>query len=225
MIKTKEEHAKPKSMRPWEVVRTEILTKRGLAGRHWYAAHCVGAPDAKVRDVVKRISDWDIYIPQCLELRATPKRLLAPSQRNSGVPIMRSVEVALFPRYPFLRLDLCDPRCHEVFKLLGVQGLICDGESSVPQPAYIDDVAIDELMARERNGEIVAGVSLKQFMYEVGEQVRIRNGSFAGFNGSVETVPDVPVDKLDQSARLSIWVFLFGRQNLVELSIADIEKL
>lgn len=213
----------PKSTRCWEIVRAEIMPHDGK-GVHWYSVHCAGSPDDRLKEVVTRIG-WEIYMPTCMELRAVPKRQLPPSQRNSPFPVRKPTEVKMFPRYPFLRFDLRDDKRHDVFTLLGVQGMICDESAGKPQPAYIHESVINAFKSTEETGSIPLGTTVKQLAFAIGEAVRISYGPFAGQNATVEDIPDVPIERLDENSRLRLLISLFGRATPIEISIADIERL
>jgi len=216
-------YPEPKSERSWLETKMEIAPSP-TRGIHWYVVHCAGVLDEILIATVKKLG-WPVLIPSCMELRAVPKRRLTASQRNNPFPVKRPQRVAMFPRYPFLQFDLRDPLRHEVFALLGVQGMICDGSGNRPHPAYVHDEVINKFQAKETGGTIPLGTTVRQLFYKAGEEVRITSGPFSGMNATVDELPDVPIERLDETARLGLLVHVFGQMTPVELSLADIEKL
>jgi transcriptional antiterminator NusG len=59
----------------------------------------------------------------------------------------------------------------------------------------------------------------------LGETMRITDGPFAGFNGVVATLPNVPIGTLDESTRVGLLVEAFGRRSPIEFEFGQLEKL
>jgi transcriptional antiterminator NusG len=124
----------------------------------------------------------------------------------------------------FVRFDALDGRWFDLFHLIGIHGVLCDGGTK-PQPAPVPDEAIAAFMGLEVDGLIPGGVSVRKMAYAIGEKIKVGNGPFAGFDAWVETVPDKALDELDGTERLTVLIGLFGGRVPVELEIGDVEKL
>lgn len=201
----------------------ELMREAPLSGLCWYAVHCAGSSDARVEKASELI-EWESYAPKTREMKLVPKRKLTPSQRNSHVPIMRPHEVPLFPRHMFLRFDVQDDRCGDMFRLFGVQGILCD-PSGMLRPAPIHDLCIAALKAQEVDGVIPSKATIKRLVFAIGERVRINDGPFIGHHGTVEHLSETPIEELDGSQRLKLLVAMFGGLAPVEVPLSSIEKL
>jgi len=167
--------------------------------------------------------DTSVYYPMVRELRPVPKRKLAPYLRDSPFAPLESSVFPLWPRYFFVKLSLTDGEWCKVFKEAQVRGMVCDSDGT-RLPAEVIDCNIEALRAQEIDGAIPSTATIKRIVYEVGQEVRIIAGPLQGHDGIVEQVPDIPVEQLDETARLRLLVNMFGGKSVVELSITDIEK-
>ena len=106
--------------------------------------------------------------------------------------------------------DLSDEAYHLVKNTPKVTGFL--GSGSKPMPVSEREVA-------RIIGAIEEGVERPKptIRFEIGESVRVIDGPFASFNGSVEQVDE-------DRARLRVTVSIFGRATPVELEYAQVEK-
>ncbi|MDR0528169.1 MAG: transcription termination/antitermination protein NusG [Zoogloeaceae bacterium] len=120
-------------------------------------------------------------------------------------------ERKFFPGYVLVEMEMNDETWHLVKNIPRVLGFI-GGTSMKPSPVPEKDV--DALLL-----QMQAGVEKPRpkVLFEVGQMVRIKEGPFTDFQGSVE---DVNYEK----SRLSVSVSIFGRSTPVELEFAQVEK-
>lgn len=197
-----------------------------IDGTYWHVGFSVNDSMDRALETLRQVyGNEQIYYPHVRELRPVPKRRLTGSRRSGPFAVLEPVLVPLFPRYFFAKFSLTDGKWHDLFGLAHIRGLVCDNAGGRPMPAPVDDSIVAKLKGMQIDGAIPSTATIKQIAYELGEQVRITAGPLEGLNGTVERLPDVPIEQLDESARLRLLVSLFGRRSVIELAITDIEKL
>ena len=108
-------------------------------------------------------------------------------------------------------MELDDDTWHLVKETSRVMGFI-GGKADNPAP--ISDKAADIILQRvQDSGEMPR----PKTMFEAGEMVRVTDGPFNDFNGTVE---EVNYDK----SKLRVAVSIFGRSTPVELDFTQVEK-
>lgn len=115
-----------------------------------------------------------------------------------------------YPGYVMLKMILTDDSWHLVQSIPRVTGFV--GGKSRPAPMR-DSEAEKILQMMEQRQE----QPRPKFKFERGDEVRVIDGPFSGFNGVVE---DVNYDK----GKLRVSVSIFGRQTPVELDFVQVSK-
>lgn len=123
----------------------------------------------------------------------------------------RTSERKFFPGYVLVKMEMSDETWHLVKNVPKVSGFI-GGSGTKPTP-------ITEKEANAILHQVQEGVEKPRpkFTFQPGEMVRIKEGPFADFNGTVE---DVNFEK----SKLKVNVSIFGRQTPVELDFGQVEK-
>lgn len=124
----------------------------------------------------------------------------------------RKSERKFFPGYVLVQADMDEEVWHLVNSVPRVIGFV-GGKSDRPSP--ISEREANQILNRIAQAE--EGPRLK-VLYEVGEEVRVIDGPFNEFNG---TVTEVDSDK----GRIKVSVMIFGRATPVDLEFSQVEKL
>lgn len=174
--------------------------------KRWYVVHAYSGFEKSVqRALTERISRaamqdkfGQILVPveEVVEMRAGQKHT---SERK------------FFPGYVLVEMDMDDDSWHLVKSTPKVTGFV-GGTATKPTPISAKEV--DKIMQQVQDG---VEKPRPKVLFEVGEMVRVKDGPFADFNGSVEEVNY-------EKSRLRVSVTIFGRATPVELEFAQVEK-
>ena len=123
----------------------------------------------------------------------------------------RTSERKFFPGYVLVQMDLNDESWHLVKNVPRVSGFI---GGTLTKPAPLTDAEAQGILQQVKIG---AEQPRPKFSFQPGELVRVVDGPFADFNGTVE---DVNYEK----SKLRVAVSIFGRSTPVELDFGQVDK-
>lgn len=175
------------------------------SAKKWYVIQTYSGFEAKVRDALQqRIKQFamedrfgEILLPSETVTEARPGGKTRVRQKLS------------LPSYLFVEMEMGEDAWHVVKDTPKVTGFIGN-----QNPQEVPTSQIDNL----RRGIVEGAAKPKpRLSFEVGEEVRVLDGAFANFTG---TVDDVNMDK----QKLKVKVSIFGRPTSVELDFAVVEK-
>ena len=173
----------------------------------WYAVHAYSNFENKVAESIREQAKQR-------GLDSLFEEILVPIEKVVEVRRGRKVEGErkLFPGYVLVKMDLTDEAYHLIKNTPKVTGFLGSDNKPMPLPD-----AEAQLLIRQMQEGIERG-PVSSVTFEIGEQVRVSDGPFASFNGTVEEV--------DQArSRLKVAVSIFGRATPVELEFGQVEKL
>jgi len=172
--------------------------------RAWYVIHCYSGYENKVRhNLEQRIetmgmkdSIFDVVIPTQEEIEVRDGK-------------RRSIERHVFPGYVLINMKMEEESWYVVRNTPGVTGFV--GMGNEPSPLPPQEVA--QILKR-----MEAEAPTIKVTYKTGEKVRIIDGPFNDFHG---TVDEIDMDR----SKVRIMVNFFGRSTPVELDFLQVESV
>lgn len=174
--------------------------------KRWYVVHAYSGFEKRVASSLQ----------EQVELRGMQDRfgeILVPTE--SVVEMRdgkkRKSERKFYPGYVLVEMEMDDETWHLVKETPRVMGFI---GGTPEKPAPLTQREADGILQRVQEG---VEKPTQKTIYEPGEVVRVTDGPFADFNGTVEKVNY-------EKNRLQVSVSIFGRATPVELEFTQVEK-
>ncbi|MCK9603839.1 MAG: transcription termination/antitermination protein NusG [Candidatus Omnitrophica bacterium] len=174
--------------------------------KNWYVVHTQTGLEEKVKtslenklaalgmgDVVSKVI---IPTEQISEIRSGKKKI---SQRK------------FFPGYLLVEMELTEQTYLFIKKTPGVTGFIGLGKRPMPLP----QTEVDSILKRTQDTQVKPSPKIA---FEKGEQVRVKEGPFVNFNGTIDEIHP-------EKGKLKVNVSIFGRATPVELEYWQVEKI
>ncbi len=188
---------------------SEAGTQTGIgahADARWYIVHTYSNFEKKVSEEIKRqakLQDLEDLVADVI----VPTEDVIEVRRGQKV----NSERKFLPGYVLLHAKLTDEVYHLVKNVAKVTGFL--GQNNKPMPLRQGEV--DRILNQVSEG---AEHPKSTISFEIGEQVRVADGPFTSFTGTVEEVDE------DRS-RVKVAVSIFGRATPVELEYTQVEKM
>ena len=172
----------------------------------WYIVHAYSNFEKKVAESIKEQAAQRGLSSQFEEI-LVPTEHIVEIRRGRKI----SSERKFFPGYVLVKCFLSDEVYHLIKNTPKVTGFL--GADKKP-------MAIPDSEAERIKGQVAEGVERPKasISFEIGETVRVADGPFASFNGTVEDIDE-------GRSRVKVAVSIFGRATPVELEYAQVEKV
>ncbi|MEX8496383.1 MAG: transcription termination/antitermination protein NusG [Leptothrix ochracea] len=173
----------------------------------WYVVHAYsGMEKAVERNLRERIERSG--------MQAKFGRILVPTEEVVEVKNGKKTvtERRFFPGYVLVEMAMEDDTWHLVKNTSKVTGFVGGAKN---RPAPVSEHEVMKIVNQMQEG---AEKPRPKVEWEVGEVVRVKDGPFTDFNGSIE---EVNYDK----SKLRVSVTIFGRATPVELDFDQVEKV
>jgi len=172
----------------------------------WYVSHVYSGFEKKVATAIREQAEQKGLADQFEEI-LVPTEEVVEVRRGAKV----NSERKFFPGYVLVKMDMDDTTWHLVRNTAKVTGFL--GGRGRPSP-------ITEAEAARIMHQVQEGIERPKpsITFEIGEQVRVCDGPFTSFNGTVEDVDE-------EKSRVKVAVSIFGRATPVELEYTQVEKV
>lgn len=177
-----------------------------MANKKWYIVHVYSGFEGKVKTALEE------------RIQSSP---LADKFGKVLVPTEEVVELVkgkrktssrkFYPGYILVQMEMNNETWHIVNSTAKVTGFL--GGRSSPTP--LTDEEAEQILSRMETGKLKPQ---PKFYFEFGDEIRVIDGPFTNFNGTVEEVNP-------EKGKIKVLVSIFGRSTPVELDFVQVTKL
>jgi len=171
----------------------------------WYVVHTYSGYEHRAQKSLlerAKLEGLDEFFGEVLVPTENVVEIMGGSKRKSSRKY--------FPGYLIVQMELNDRTWHLVKSTPKITGFVGDAQ----KPKALKDVEVERLTMQMTQG--TQQVKPK-YEFEEGETVRVIDGPFSGFNGTIEEVKH-------EKQKLRVLVSIFGRSTPVELDFGQVEK-
>jgi len=191
---------------PTEVDASAVNTHQPAPGMQWYVVHAYsGMEKAVERNILERINRAG--------MQSKFGRFLVPTEEVVEIKNgqKRTTERRFFPGYVLMEMVMDDETWHLVKHTNKVTGFVGGAKN---RPAPISEEEVRKIVEQMQIG---SDKPRHKVEFITGEYVRVKEGPFTDFNGTVEEVNY-------EKNKVRVSVTIFGRATPVELEFSQIEK-
>lgn len=172
-------------------------------GKNWYVVHTYSGFEEKVKLTIEEKSEKQ-------GLKDKISRMLIPTERIVELKAgkRRETDKKFYPGYILVEMEMDDETWHLIRSTPRVTGFV-----GGTKPVALSEEEVAVILQQIEKGPLPQ----VKTQFQKGESVRIVDGPFTNFLGTVE---DVDIDH----ARLCVMVSIFGRQTPVELNFFQVER-
>ena len=173
--------------------------------KRWYVVHVYSGFEKKIAQAIKDQAEQK-GLADHIEEVLVPSEEVVEIRRGQKI----NAERKFFPGYVLVKMELTDDAWHLVKDTPKVTGFL--GTKLRPTP--ISQAEADRMLKQTQEGVERPRPAI---LFEIGEQVRVADGPFTSFNGTVEEIDE-------EKGRVKVSVSIFGRSTPVELEYSQVEK-
>lgn len=173
--------------------------------KRWYSVSVLSNFEKKIAEQIRTAAAQEGLEDQIDEV-LVPTEEVIEIRRGKKVPTERR----FMPGYVLVKMEMSDRAYHMINSINRVTGFL----GPQGRPLAMRDSEVNAILNRVEEGAETPRVMIN---FDVGERVRVNDGPFEGFDGTVEDVDE-------GNARLKVSVSIFGRATPVELEYTQVSK-
>jgi transcriptional antiterminator NusG len=171
----------------------------------WYIIQAYSNFEKKVRDAILSEATRK-GLEEFIDQIEVPSESVVEVRKGRKIESERK----FFPGYVLAKMDLTDEVYHLIKNTPKVTGFLGSGTKPMPVP----NAEVDRILGKVQDG---VDAPRPMISFDIGEKVKVIDGSFQSFEGNVESVDE-------ENARLEVLINIFGRATPVELDYTQVEK-
>ena len=180
---------------------------REVIGAKWYVAQTASNYEKRVQTLIREAVLLQAMQPFVEDVVIPTEPVM---EVKKGIKVQ--VDKKFFPGYVLIKCNLTDAVWHLIRYTPHVSGFL--GSERGKKPFPISEAEAQRILNVMANG---AEKPKNLVAYELGETLRVKEGPFANFTGSVEAIDE-------EKERLTVSVSIFGRSTPIELDYSQVEK-
>jgi transcriptional antiterminator NusG len=177
-----------------------------LMSKQWYVIHTYSGFEKKVVNSLQQRIRSEGMEDEVEEILIPTEDIV---EMKSGKKVITPKK--FFPGYILIRMEMSDRAWHVIKNTPRVTGFVSSGKQPTPLPQEEVDKILNQITASAEKPK-------PKFVFKKGETVRIIDGPFSSFTGSVDEINTV-------RNTLKVMVTIFGRATPVELDFFQVEKI
>ena len=182
----------------------------------WYVLRTAGGKEKKAKEYLEKEIERSGLKDQVAQVLVPVKKEIVTKNNKRKV-----ADRLLYPGYVLIEAELSAMLENIIRNLVpGMSGFLTENRTvnriqveRVPVP--LRDEEVQRILGEQ--DENAAGAAETEVNYEPGDKVKITDGPFSGFNGTVEEI-------VEDRSKLKVIVVIFGRKTLLELSFTQVSK-
>jgi transcriptional antiterminator NusG len=181
-----------------------VINKEKSSNGKWYVVHTTSGHEVRVAETLRQRVETMSFTDNIFEILVpTQDRVVIRGGKKA------TIKEKIFPGYMLVKMILDDPTWLAVRTTPGITGFVGAGNKPTP----LSEKEVDNIQK-------FVSAPAKRFKtkFSVGEAVKITDGPFSDFLGTIDDIDD-------EKGKVKVLVSIFGRETPVELDFLQIAKV